>query len=325
MLNHLIALILLSLALLVYSSIKKQGTFTTLITRKDLFQPQNEKVIWSFWHDDKLPLLTRVCMKSWKIHNPDYIINMLSEATLSKFIDVRQLPVIYPKLSYQHKSDIIRLSLLKKYGGYWIDASILLNKPLRTQWEPMKYDVGGYEADHFKSDKGISMLENWFLAAPKDSPLIKDWYDEFVGGFHKFGDTDPKENRKNYIQDLQRRGVNLQRLRYLLPSFRGYLAMHCAYLCITEKRKYKVRSFSAGIFDPDHSSKTPQGPLSYNTDAFFYVPFTACVPCVESMLQTRKYSTMPMIKFTQVERKLFDDSIWDSLTRESTFGDIIFS
>ena len=57
-----------------------------------------------------------------------------------------------------HFSDLLRLELLIKYGGTWIDASVLITK---------------YEKIFFKRDLFFFNLSSWFITSEKESPVLK--------------------------------------------------------------------------------------------------------------------------------------------------------
>ena len=57
-----------------------------------------------------------------------------------------------------HFSDLLRLELLIKYGGTWIDASVLITK---------------YEEIFFKKDLFFFNLSSWFITSEKESPVLK--------------------------------------------------------------------------------------------------------------------------------------------------------
>ena len=61
-------------------------------------------------------------------------------------------------ISDTHFSDLLRLELLIKYGGTWIDASVLITK---------------YEEIFFKKDLFFFNLSNWFITSEKESPVLK--------------------------------------------------------------------------------------------------------------------------------------------------------
>ena len=75
-------------------------------------------------------VITTSC-KTWKIHNPEWKIILLDENNLKKYVN--DIDYLYDKnknITFQAKSDIIRLSILKNNGGVWADATLLCSKPL---------------------------------------------------------------------------------------------------------------------------------------------------------------------------------------------------
>ena len=57
-----------------------------------------------------------------------------------------------------HFSNFLRLELLIKYGGTWIDASVLMTK---------------YEERFFRKDLFFFNLSSWFITSEKGSPVLK--------------------------------------------------------------------------------------------------------------------------------------------------------
>jgi len=67
-----------------------------------------------------------------KKHNFELI--LVTDENVGKFINV---PPIFNKLSPNHKSDVVRIYCLHKYGGVWIDADVIIIKDLNLQWANM--------------------------------------------------------------------------------------------------------------------------------------------------------------------------------------------
>jgi hypothetical protein len=149
------------------------------------------KIIWTYWHDDNPPLLIEKCIETWRFHNPDYKIHVLSENTFMKYCK-------YDIKSHKHYdpnkqplvADMIRLDLLKNYGGVWMDASIICLKPIKFNdttscfmyYMPNKLGtlIGKFPA-----------IENWFIACTKHNEFITKWFDEFVintNNYNSMGD-----------------------------------------------------------------------------------------------------------------------------------------
>src|SRR5258708_22123857 len=84
------------------------------------------KIIWSYWDGADPPLSVSIAINTWYKHNSDYIVCILSNDNVDQYIDLSTLPKKYNEVSVQKKADIIRLALLEKYGGIWLDSTIYL-------------------------------------------------------------------------------------------------------------------------------------------------------------------------------------------------------
>ncbi len=89
------------------------------------------------------------------------------------------------------KSDYIRLGLLKKFGGIWMDATNVLVKDLDAlhmeEFVKSEQTVAGYVMAPYASKKSpivnnkpVDGLENWLLIAKPGSPLIQAWKTAFT-------------------------------------------------------------------------------------------------------------------------------------------------
>jgi hypothetical protein len=195
----------------------------------------DEKIIWSYWHDHtNIPYIVTLAILTWKKHNSDYTINFLTQNNFTKFVSVDELPPIFNSTTHlQEKADIIRLYVLYKYGGIWIDSSILITQPLAHVWDN-QYDVGGYWIPIFTNNSDKKVFENWFISAPKESNLILAWKNEFYRAL-----TDYK-TRSDYISYIESIGTDLQKI-----DDKKYLMMHCCFLKVINEHNYNIKQFSA--------------------------------------------------------------------------------
>lgn len=163
--------------------------FIILISTFLLFTKRSSripKIIWSYWHDhDTMPDVVKKCIESWKTQCPDWDIRVLSEKDTPKYR--------HSSDSHQRHSDFVRLDLLNKHGGVWLDASVYLNESLDWLDEYDDKELIGYYSNYEYH------IESWFLAAPKGSQFIKDWHDEFM----KYNDYETvEEYLKNEFKDV---------------------------------------------------------------------------------------------------------------------------
>lgn len=94
--------------------------------------------IWVMWYNgiQNAPPIVKSCFQSIIENKVKHPVFLITKFNLEKYI---KLPS-YIKEKYEngtfsitHFSDIIRFALLSKYGGYWIDSSYFLIKPLEKQ------------------------------------------------------------------------------------------------------------------------------------------------------------------------------------------------
>lgn len=157
-------------------------------------QFDTDRIIWQYWAQgyDDVPEVVSRCLKSVERYASDYYIIRLDDGNLSEYLDFPEfINNKRPSYSKAHFSDILRLMLLKAYGGIWMDATILLTGPIpeniascdffvfrRDPAEPnYKYWRNTY-AYYFGWAKGfrVNML-NSFIVAQKGNKTINDLCD----------------------------------------------------------------------------------------------------------------------------------------------------
>jgi hypothetical protein len=120
------------------------------------------------------------------------------------------------------RADWIRLELLRRHGGIWLDASTLLTAPLDwvlQQQQRSGSDLVAYYLDRYTTDAQFPIVENWFLAAPPQSALVADLQHEFTHTVLPLGGA-------GYVAYLQQLG-NYEQLRQGI-DLPNYLSMHLA-------------------------------------------------------------------------------------------------
>ena len=85
------------------------------------------KTIWIFWYQGffEAPDFVKKCIFSWQFRNPNYQINILDKNSVHDFITVPDyITINRVDITHQKYANYIRLALLKKHGGVWVDANI---------------------------------------------------------------------------------------------------------------------------------------------------------------------------------------------------------
>uniref|UniRef100_A0A6C0E5L7 Nucleotide-diphospho-sugar transferase domain-containing protein n=1 Tax=viral metagenome TaxID=1070528 RepID=A0A6C0E5L7_9ZZZZ len=143
------------------------------------------KTIWVYWDNPELPKLIDLIKENNATKLQDWEIIYLNELNIDNYISKDVYPEKFNTLGIQHKADWIRLYLLNKHGGTWIDASIIINDinavvklyndSIKIQSQFTGFNFKNYENGAF-SNKGVPLyVENWFIMVPINSKVINLW------------------------------------------------------------------------------------------------------------------------------------------------------
>ena len=143
------------------------------------------KIIWMFWDKPELPKLIELIKENNALKIRGWEIIYLNELNINNYIPKDEYPANFNTLGIQHKSDWIRLYLLNKHGGTWLDASIIINDDnsldkLYNNSINIKSQFTGFNFKNYEdgavSNNGIPLyVENWFIMAPINSTVINLW------------------------------------------------------------------------------------------------------------------------------------------------------
>lgn len=197
------------------------------------------KIIWSYWHTGQQPLVVQRCVQNWAALNPEFRINVASKDTLFNFVEKGELPALFYEQTPARQSDWLRLYFLSRYGGVWLDASIILTQPLdwllQTQAASRAHYAGFY-LERYTVRPDWPVIDSWCMAAPAGSRFVQDWLAEFSGK--------AMSDSTAYIESL---GDASSRERILQKiASPGYMAIHvCAQVVMHRKRGYRLHLIRA--------------------------------------------------------------------------------
>jgi hypothetical protein len=138
----------------------------------------SRKTIWSYWQQgvDVAPQLVQACWSSWRRRNPDYEVICLDSNTLSEYTDCAdEFDMTRRDIPVEKFSNIVRLSLLRKYGGVWADATVYCSAPLES-WLADYYTSKFFA---FRQPGPDRMFSSWFIAAESDNLILERFYEEW--------------------------------------------------------------------------------------------------------------------------------------------------
>lgn len=196
-----------------------------------LFFPSPTRIIWSYWHDENIPIPVQECIQTWKDQNPNYTVNFLNNKTYRQFIDVDVSKLRHAHHHPQRFTDYMRLLILKKYGGVWLDSTIILNKPLDS-WIDHSKEYNGFYLASFTKENQPPMIETWFMQCKKNSKFISLWCDEFMR-------TNEFETIGLYLEDLKSKNVDFG---YIMGP--DYMATNTSCFYIIQNNKHFIDNFN---------------------------------------------------------------------------------
>ncbi|MEU4619038.1 capsular polysaccharide synthesis protein [Actinoplanes sp. NPDC023801] len=131
-----------------------------------------DQPIFVYWAQgfEVAPPVVRACLAALKATNPDSRVHELSLATIGNYVDMPEDLVASLAGDHYHFSDLLRMLLLEKFGGIWVDATCLVTEPLRSH-----VDRALARGSVFAFNYTGPYLVNWFLASRPDSYVMHLW------------------------------------------------------------------------------------------------------------------------------------------------------
>lgn len=137
---------------------------------------ENSK-IWIFWWQgiENMPTTVKACYESVKRQMPNRHVMVIDRNNYREYINIPESVLVgidNGKISIAHLSDYIRLSLLAKFGGIWLDSTLFLSGDISIQMRGKKF----YTLHHNHDCSTHVCKGKWFvslLAVGEHSKLFR--------------------------------------------------------------------------------------------------------------------------------------------------------
>lgn len=224
---------------LVIISILLINHFTRNFKREGFKSKQSKipNVIWTFW-DGEPPELVKKCIESWKKYNPEYEVILLNKDNVKKYLTETDLSKAkHVNDIVQRYSDYVRVHILAKHGGIWLDSSVICQKPL--DWiHDIQNETGAEYIGYFTENMTFPellekspVLENWAFFCTPDSQFVKDWRDEMME-YTKY------DSYLEHSNEIVKNGVNPQKIPGA-PNNIEYFGMHLVAQKLLQEQREK--------------------------------------------------------------------------------------
>jgi len=244
------------------------------------------KIVWSYWGTNDLnniPLSVKQILndRNEKLKSKNWNIKMLNDISIYEYINKDEFPLNYLELSIQAQSDWIRLKLLQKYGGLWLDASLIINdidsleRIYQDTLLEKSYLTAFYLEARTSNNDPYTFIESWFIMAPLKSNIINKWLEQF----EKAVDMGFQE----YLDNIKSTGYQ----NWGILEFGTYLIIHlCLQIILKDFDKSNI--------------------LLYKADDTMYKIHTICnwdINCIHNkLLNDKTLKNIPYIKLRGIDR-----------------------
>lgn len=153
---------------------KKYSKYLDGISKTDYKVETDNKIVWVCWFQgyDNAPDIVKKCIDSMYKWLPEYQIVIITTENLFKYIELPDYIIEKWKngiITNTLFSDFVRLDLLNRYGGIWIDSTVYFTGPLPQYVNSSDFFM--FRCNHYDIPK---FGESWFIkSSPNNEVLYK--------------------------------------------------------------------------------------------------------------------------------------------------------
>lgn len=128
--------------------------------------PVGPTTVWAYW-EGECPDWIKACLRTLAAAAPT--LRLLSPESFDRLRD-QDRDIDLSRLHVAHRADFVRLFVLKRYGGLWVDADCLALQPLQSVLDLLQqHEMVGHR-------ERSGRVSNGFLAARPDSRILQAVY-----------------------------------------------------------------------------------------------------------------------------------------------------
>jgi mannosyltransferase OCH1-like enzyme len=242
------------------------------------------RIIYLYWNSKTLPLLIEKCYKNIQRMNKNWTVKLYSASDIDKIKNKPEFMKHNSNLLSEQKDKIVRISdwfrlyMLEKYGGVYLDISIIFLRNLDNL-----FDVNDNRMQAFHVPwKNINAIENFCIASPPHNKVIKMWLNETEIAYI---------DKSNYCEINHMHAGNLNRH---LP----YLTQHLAWMKVNSTLNNKERlKYYTIIGDGD-----------YKNSPYFWLNMEDKPSSIPKLLTYKQQNTLfnnkTLIKLNSIHRNI---------------------
>lgn len=183
--------------------------------------------VWICWFQgiEQAPDIVKCCIHSIQ-RNMIGIVHMITKENFQSYVSIESHIIEKWErgiISNTHFSDILRLALLTKYGGIWIDATCLIMKP-RVPNELYQYPLFMYSLN-ITLEEGYNnptLYSSWFIITNQKNNLCLTYMYKTLIEWWRYENTNPFflfYHIQRLILELVGKQIPEIPMQYMIPSY----------------------------------------------------------------------------------------------------------
>ena len=154
-------------------------------------------IVYTFWEPrEKVPYYLQLCMETWKKFLPNTEVVVLDYKNIGEYIDIDKdigSNLRSGQISLQVISDAIRIAVLLKYGGVWLDFdTIILNSNVEKYFLPDEDNKVVFFGRRKDESYAKNFCQMCFINTRPNSKLINVWLDYIREKLSKLPPSEPR-------------------------------------------------------------------------------------------------------------------------------------
>lgn len=136
---------------------------------------EGNEYIWVCWFQgiENAPKIVKRCVQSIEQCKEDYQVVLIKSDNFQEYVDIP--PIILDKwqrgiIDNTHLSDILRIHLLARYGGVWIDSTCLMLSPI-----PKYILDSDFFIFHSHGEFEYTLIQSCFIRCRKNNYIMRKW------------------------------------------------------------------------------------------------------------------------------------------------------
>lgn len=139
-------------------------------------QRNRSNIVWFFWLQgiENAPLLVQRCYSSMKENLQDKEIVLLTQDNYNEYVqfpEFIQSKIDMGIITKTHMSDLLRLELLIKYGGTWVDATVFCSGNEYPKYI-LDSDLFVFQSLKPGADGHACVISSWLMTSCTNNPII---------------------------------------------------------------------------------------------------------------------------------------------------------